>query len=416
MSIGDVFWMLLFLVIAAMSIALSLRVFYQWLTPISMYVGMNAVSMAFYHLRLVPMTDVSLETHALLLLSMFMFLTGVMLALGGRSPALQSLTGNARDVCHLDTFFYGTAALATIGWMLASSILISRYGLLSLIQNIWVLQVEFQMQFIGYLNMIGILVLPTYAIKRGLGRGRRRDVVLVGLTVFGLLLAGIKTYIMVSVIGAGLAWGVCRPGRFKPYNLGLGLAALLVFFVVYNRNIDVYVPEAVDESRAESSISILDRPYLYFVGSWPATEALVAGEMSPLPLPGSITFEPVWKILGSGLKFVEPLPLSLPFTNIGITEFNVYSFVGEMFWDWGWIGAMIASGLFGYVATRLYLRAMRARYWGNVLIYAVFGYGIFLSSFMYYYRFNLMLQLGYTYIVGFVILRGGIFLDRGRHD
>ncbi|MBK6899712.1 MAG: hypothetical protein IPH09_10705 [bacterium] len=69
----------------------------------------------------------------------------------------------------------------------------------------------------------------------------------------------------------------------------------------------------------------------------------------------------------------------------------------------------------GFVAARLHLRALSAPYWGNVLIYALFGYGIFLSPFMYYYRFNLIVQLLYVYAIGFVLLRGGVVVDRRRH-
>ncbi|MDO9694279.1 MAG: O-antigen polymerase [Candidatus Latescibacteria bacterium] len=415
MSAGDAFWLAFFLLIAAASIAFSMHVYGQWLTPASMYLGMNSLSMAFYHLRLVPLNDVSLTTHLLLLSSMALFQIGALLAIGGRSPDLRPAYARIRDARHLDTFFNVTAVLATFGWMLSATILVGRYGLVGLLQNIWVLQLEFQMQFIGYLNMIGIVVLPTYAIKHGLGRARPRDAFLAGLTVVGLLLAGIKTYIMVSVIGALLAWGICRPGRFRPQNLVLGVLILLGFFLVYNRHIDVFEPEAVDEAHAGSSLSILDRPYIYFVGSWPATESLVAGEMNSLPKPGSITFDALWKILGDGLHLVEPLPLALPFTNIGITEFNVYAFVGEMYWDWDWTGALFASLVYGFVSARLHLRALTAPYWGNVLVYALFGYGIFLSPFMYYYRFNLIVQLLYVYAIGFVLLRGGVLVDRRRH-
>ncbi|MBK6899698.1 MAG: hypothetical protein IPH09_10630 [bacterium] len=50
--------------------------------------------------------------------------------------------------------------MATMGWILPLAVILARYGPGHLLVNLWILQYEFQMQFLGYLNLVGILVFP----------------------------------------------------------------------------------------------------------------------------------------------------------------------------------------------------------------------------------------------------------------
>ena len=89
--------------------------------------------------------------------------------------------------------------------------------------------------------------------------------------------------------------------------------------------------------------------------------------------------------------------------------------MGTLYWDWGVVGALFASWLLGYASTLLYLRAKQASYWGHVLMYGLVGYGVFLSPFMYFYRFNMLVKMIFVFVLGFVVLRGGVLVDRRRH-
>lgn len=407
---ADYFWMVIFLVLAYMSVRLSKRYFGTWFSPVSMYVGMNALSMAGYHLKWLAYHDISLATHALLLMSMAAFVVGMQFALGGRFRPESLNEQPKRDLSNLDLFFYTTVSLATVGWLLASFILIKNFGLGRLINNIWMLQTEFQMQYIGYMNMMGILVLPIYTIRRLYDQTRPFDILLVCSALFGLLLAGIKSYLITSIVASMIIWAVLRPSRFRPAYLLGALGAMLSFFIAYSARIDIFVAATGDASQ---KFAMFQRPYAYFTGSWPALESLVSGIMPPLPYWGYITFQPLWKMLGF-LGIFDVLTRYLPSSNTGVTPFNVYSFVGEVYWDWGWSGAAIYSFLLGFISTRLYLRARLCVYWGHVLIYGIIGYGIFMSSFNYIYHFNVMLMLSFVYVFAFVLLRRGALVD-GRH-
>jgi hypothetical protein len=121
-------------------------------------------------------------------------------------------------------------------------------------------------------------------------------------------------------------------------------------------------------------------------------------------------------VLGDLLGVVESVPFAQDFTDIGATAFNVYSIFGVLYQEWTWPGAVLVTALLGFVSTRLYLRARRAGYWGHVLVYGLIGYGLFMSCFMYIFRFNMMLLLMYLYAFGFVALRGGVLVDRRHRD
>jgi oligosaccharide repeat unit polymerase len=195
-----------------------------------------------------------------------------------------------------------------------------------------------------------------------------------------------------------------------------GLLVMLVFFIIYTNKVDLFVVDAFESRTWLANFVPLQRPYVYLVGSWPALENVVNGTMPDSSIFGIVVLQPLWKILGDGLGLIDPVPFNLPFTNIGTTFFNVYSLPGEIFWDFGWPGLIGLSTLLGFVSTRLYLRLRRLGYWAHHLVYGIVGYGLFLAPFIYSYRFNVLVILGYIFVVGFVVLRGGTLFVRDRHE
>ncbi len=410
---ADFPWLILFAAIALVSVRISKRWYGSWFSPVSMYVGMNALSMAGYHLKWLAYHEVGLTTHLILLVSMFMFVLGAQNALGRGFAPERLPESPTRDYDSLERFFYLTVILSTVGWIVASAILLMRFGLGSLINNIWMLQSNFQMQFIGYLNMIGILVMPIYVIRHLSGRARSYDLLFVASSLFGLLLSGIKGYLVASSVCSVVVWSAMRPSRFRPaYLLGV-LGVLLAFFIAYTARVDIFVADQYAAGETSQKFSMFQRPYLYVTASWPAFESIIAGVMPDPPRWGFVTLQPLWKLLG-GLGVLEAVPHVLPFSTTGVAPHNVYAFAGEVFWDWGWFGCAGLSWLLGYLSTRLWLRARRCHHWGHVLVYGVVGYGVFMSVFAYFFRFNMMLMLLYTYLAAFVVPRGGVFVDRRR--
>lgn len=413
MNVADFLWILVFVFLLFLSVGLSLRLFNHWFTPLSIFIGINSLSFAGYHLKLLEMPEVSWTVHALVLSSFAMFGLGVFLAVGRRPEGLQLYTKPNMDLTGLSGFFYITVVLSTIGWMVQGTLLVMKMGLGSLLQNIWVLQGEFQVQGVGYLNMIGILAFPLFVLRRSVGTVKKVDYILVLVSMFGLLLAGIKGYMIFSIFGGAYVLSVARPEKFRLIHLVGGMAAILGFFIIYAAKVDIFATDFYVGSGLMKHLPALHMPYLYFVGSWPALDFIIDGSVDDLPRLGTFVLHPVWKLLGA-VGVVEYSHLYQPFVSIGKFTFNVYSLVGEVYWDLKWPGVLGVSLLLGLVNTRLYLRIWSSYYWGHAMVYAVVVHGLFISFFSFIYTFNVYFLLLYIYLVGFVFLRGGILNKTGQ--
>ncbi|NTV97048.1 MAG: oligosaccharide repeat unit polymerase [Thiobacillus sp.] len=391
----DVAWIVVFASLLAGCFILSLRLYRGVATPLFFFAGGYCVSVILYHLRLFEYPDVSLTTHLIVMLSIAAFLLGALLGTPGRkTPHRHSDPGG------LNLFFYATAVIAIIGWIIPLLVILGRYGTGHLLANLWILQYEFQMQFLGYLNLVGILVFPASQIKRKHGGLIWIDVVLVLLSLVGLVLAGNKSYLVYSLFGGVLVRSTNSADAVKVRHLVYLGVGVLLFFVIYNQFVDVLGIPQYPGSRIPAPLSFLERPYHYFTGALPAMEQIVHGEMPPRPVPGFVIFQPFWKVCGDLFGLIEPFPKVLPEVVIGPYAFNVYSFAGEVCWDLGPAGVALLSLLLGWALTSLQRRACEGGHWMGSMFYAVFGYGAVIAFFLYYYRFNTYFLAGYVVAAG----------------
>jgi oligosaccharide repeat unit polymerase len=410
-NVLDVFWIIVFLVLFLVAIFTSVKILGHWLTPLSIFIGINSISIIMYHFRFLNLTGVSTATHLVVISAFISFVIGVTIITvlkPAHNITNQNIIYNTRN---LSRFFYITICLATMGWVLQSILLVMKYGIGGLVTNIWILQNEFQVQYVGYLNVIGILVLPTYFIKKTISKANKTDLILTLLSLFGLFLAGNKSYLFWSVISGVLVMGAVKHQHFKIRHMFIPAIILVGFFIIYDSTIDIFAPDVIQGNGLAQQDTKLNKPYLYFTGSWPAMEMVASGHMEDLPQTGFATLQPLWKI-ASFCGLADKEDKSHPFTNIGPSEFNVYSFVGEVYWEWRLPGVMLFSFLLGFVSNGLYLRTRQSGYWGHVLVYSIFVYGVVLSFFMYRFRFKMFLLLVFVYFIGFVVLRNGIFIDK----
>ncbi len=397
MGFVDVVWIIVLLLIGVVAARLSLRLYGTLASPLGFYVFGNCMAGCLYHLRLLAYPDASLQVHALIILSMITFVGAAVLV--SRVDVKPAATSDDRG---LAVFFYTTCAVATLGWILPLSIMLMKYGVGHLLANLWLLEYEFQMQYIGNINVINIIIFPTYIVKRArLGAGRF-DVLFLVLSFFGLFLAGIKSFITYGVAAGMLAQSVSSRRGVRLWHLaGFGLV-IVAYFVVYNKLIDVFVVSQLPGSSFPDVIGFLERPYFYVTGAWPAMDMIIQGQIDPAPVPGFVTFEPFWKIVADFFGIVEAIPRALPIVPVGPYYFNVYTLAGEVYWDWGVVGLVVFSAGIGGIVTRLYLEARRAAFWGNALLYAIIGYGVVISFFLFYFRFTMFTLVVYTLVVGFL--------------
>jgi oligosaccharide repeat unit polymerase len=378
------------------------------ISPLSIFVGVNSTSLALYHLKMMALYDISLMTHLIALAGLMAFVVGSLMASGIPFQKPIRITSSQPPTRGLGRFFYSTGLLSSMGWVVALRLLAQRYSLSFLYSNPWILQSEFQMQFIGYLNLLGVLILPTFVLKWLLDRRRLLDLLVVLSALFGLVLAGIKSYFMISFISAVFVFAALRPGKIRVYHVVLISLVGLAFFAFYDKTIDVFVPISFRGATFPNWLNFLQRPYLYFVGSWPALDRIVHGHMPAQVIWGQVTLQPLWKVLGDGLQLIEPIPSYLPAVNIGASPFNVFSFIGEVYWDYGIVGVAILSLLLGFWGTRLYLQVRHLAAWQSALLYGIFAYVTFISFFAYYFQFTTIFLLLYIFFLGFALRRFGV--------
>ena len=398
MGIDDVVWIIVFALLGAVAARISLRLFGTIITPLGIYVLGNCTAGILYHLRLLAYPDVSIQVHALVILSMLCF--GGAAVLVSRRPVGSDAV---RDDRGLESFFRVTFAIALVGWGLPLALMLMKYGAGHLLTNLWLLESEFQMQYIGHLNVINILIFPTYIVKRHrLGVGKL-DALFLALSFFGLFLSGIKSFLIYSIVAGMLAQSVSAPRGIRPGHLAGFVILIVGFFVMYDRLIDLVGAVGLPGSSFPESLRFLERPYYYATGAWPAMDVVVQGQVDPVPVPGFVTFQAFWKVVADFFGVVDPIPRALPFVPVGPYFFNVFSFTGEVYFDWGLPGLVLMSAAVGGIVTRLYLSARRAAFWGGDLLYAIVGYGVVISFFVcFFLRFTMLSLFLYMIVLGYL--------------
>ncbi len=377
----------------------------DYLAPIGIFVGVNLASLALNQLSLLPLVPLSTQAWLLVVVSLFSFVVGAFMA----TPSLivagkrlgQGRFFDEKDLAAsegLSPFFYFTALLGIAGWVFFVTLVVPP-GWLS---NPWLLQGDYVIPYhLGYFLVAGELALPAFVL---LALAKRKVVLpavclLVG-NVLALAACGIKSYLILSAATSLLVWSTVRRGRVRLRHLLVVAAMLVGFMALYDRFIDIFAPRQFAGSKFPAALSFLERPYLYAAGSWSAMSVVMA-DPPPQAHWGQVTLLPLWKLLGpGGLGLMERVPKYLPFVDIGPSSFNTYSLIGEVYWDFGWLGSILICFFLGFVSTRLYLAARKRRDWVLYLLSALFSYGLFISFFMYYYRDNLIFLLLYAVVAG----------------
>lgn len=392
-----------FALLAYASLRFSLRAYGDYLAPIGLFFCVNLSSLSFYHLKLLSLTGISLQAYVLIAISLFSFLVGVLFAspfLIMKKKALPKqglLKKNTKESSGLVLFYYLTAFLGIAGWVFYVTV-VTPPGWLS---NLWLLQGNVMPHHLGYLTLSGTLVLPIFVL---IALIRHRITFLSVCFLLGelvaLMLVGIKSYLIIGLATSILVWAIARPGRIRMKHIAILVLCIIGFMIIYDHFIDVFVQDQIQESKFPTKLSFLKRPYLYMIGSWSAMSAVMGDPPEPDHW-GQVTLQPLWQILGPrGLRFMDQVQQSKPFLNIGSTDMNVYSLIGELYWDYGWFGSIFGCIILGFVSTKLYVVSRKYCNWRMYLFNALFCYGLFISLFAYYYRTALIFLLLYVLIIG----------------
>lgn len=405
MIASDMLLSLLFGIMAICSIWWSQFVYGDGFAPLGIYLTVTFSSLALWNLKLVALVQLSGFVYSIIFLSVIGFIFGAFIAAPGTY-----LRGNRVTVCQypmvnqkgLKTFFYVIGILSTIGWIVLLINFSYHFSLSTVWEEPYKLQPAFQtMRFVGYLNLLGILVLPTYVLfRKSEKKGGKLSFLLVISSFVGLLLAGIKSYLFFSVVTSLFAWGGTRRRGTPLRYMMTSAVCLIIFMILYDHVIDIFVAQHGAESILNTVAPTLYRPYLYTVGSWSALTVAINDSVSQSFL-ASFSLGFLWKILGNGFGIINPVQQFTAYSNIaaiGHHDFNVYSMAGGLFFDYGLTGVLIGSVFWGGISTYFFLIARKSRKWTSILGSSVINYGLFLSFFTYYFTFNLLFLLAIIFL------------------
>jgi len=226
--------------------------------PVGLFLGINLASLALYHLNLIALTSVSANAYVLIFASLFSFLVGALmfspkLVLQGAELDRRVLFQDAKKESKgLAVFYYITGILSIGGWV--SLLFLSEYSLTQILVAPSVLQASFQKQYIGYLNLLGILVPPSFILLT-LARKRVTIISILSLiaATIGLLLAGIKSYLIFSMVVSLFVWSAAKPGKIRLKHLAILSLFVVLFMVLFDHYVDIYVAHQFSSSKFPKS-------------------------------------------------------------------------------------------------------------------------------------------------------------------
>lgn len=377
---------------------LSKVVYKDLFSPLSVFVGANLASLALWHFKLFELVGLSNNVYLILMLSIVAFWLGAVLV----APECW-LTRKEKQVPQdiqvsnkiINKIYWGVVAISTIGWISQLWLFVEAHGVLAIWTNPYSLQKEFQVKYLGYLNLIGALALPVYVLLHKKKTASWVTFFGTCAAFIGLLLAGIKSYLIMSLVMSFFVYTVTSNQRRQRAALlyGIGIVLILLgFFVLYDNVVDVYDGGNLAAANNGIWLDSISRPYIYLVGGWSGF-SVITERSTAIPHVAYFSLSWLWKILGSWLHFMDPVPDYSPFSEVGenvSVRTNVYTFIGSLYWGIGPIGAVSASMFWGVVSTKLYVLARKKRTIGLVLISSLIMYCLFLSFFTYYFRFNIL--------------------------
>jgi len=416
MSIMNLSAFVFFALLSYTGFQFSRLMYRSYFAPPGLFLGMNFASLALYQLHLLPLFQVSFQTYLLIMLSMLSFFVGGLMAspyfaLKGK-PLLKYGVFHSAEISNssgLCLFYYFTSSLSILGYIYFFKFVVPP----GWISQPWILQGQVVPYHFGYLLLLGALVPPSFVLLSLV----KRKVTLLSfcfllINILALAFVGIKSYLVIGLATALLTWVVARPSKIQIKHLVILTVIFIGFMVVYDKYIDIFGSFRFVGSKFLALLSFLEKPYLYIVGSWPALSVAMSTQLK-LPYFGQVTLEPVWKIIGpGGIGIVKSFSKYLPFVDIGPSYFNVYSLIGEIYLDYGWLGPILGCFILGFISTKLYIKAYKSGNWILHLLSAIFSYGLFISFFLYYYRSNLIFLLLYVLIIGHIAKRLSIALNR----
>ncbi len=349
-------------------VVLKLTVRTLTFSNMSIFLGVWIALLGLYQLKLVPFDPLSLELQ--LYLTTFFGLYGFSYFTGStafgyartpRSHLIKKLSIQSSNRAFMYLFLILWLALIIV-FVRSVSInglimIVSQGGARKAITNLENVKISFYL--FGYLFLIAASVsaLPKSFIRRVL------FFTIIGIVLGSMLVTAAKINFVSASFLIYIVWYNNRHRSIITLlrHFGLAIIALYAFIFIFS----LYTGKVIDKSIGSIS-SIQDilqfssdaflYPYEYFVGSLAALNKVFLYAEPHTYLPGSISFYSVYQILmrlGMIDSGAQLAPQFYDFVTVGGVTTNVYTFLYDLFLDFGLFFPLIAALFLGFIHSRL---------------------------------------------------------------
>lgn len=166
----------------------------------------------------------------------------------------------------------------------------------------------------------------------------------------------------VWIVGFHFVWRpVANPRRIAAWGVILFVAGLSFFYVIGNQKgatLDTY--PTVRDAVTNEAFEPIALPYMYVTANVPVLGQLMQDPTAPTTF-GQLTARPVSTLLHRILPISGNAPDQGGFYGIPFSSYNSATWLDPFFRDFGVLGALLLPGLFGFLATWIFLVARRGR-------------------------------------------------------
>lgn len=318
---------------------ISWLIFKNIISPFSVYALANGVSLVLATINWNNLDFVRFEVYVWFFVANIMMLIGSILAQGGRRKIKQFKLKESHKEEELFIVITGTVGL--IGMIILSLNILTKFSFIFIITTPAILQKNFQtISGVGYMNTLNLLVIPAIVYSIVIKKNIKPKYFFFAFTsIIALILAGNKTYIMMSILTAFYISAIHQKTILKfARNISFVIIFVFGYFIWYFNHIDVGLIGTAVEAL-----------YSYLSSSWIALGNMLRDNMKSEKI-GYYTLYFFYKVNA----VITNTPLGnnyMPFTNIP-SLFNVYTSLGELFSDYGYYGIVGGQILFGYIGAK----------------------------------------------------------------
>lgn len=361
-------WLTLAIFTALLILVATRLLFRDWASPVGIYLWMWAGAVGLLFLGFVSYHEVSPTTWGAVALSGAAFLAGTVLATAWMlplpRPAQPPMAVLALDRGRFEKLMWLLLLLGTLGLLLQMRHLHSVMGLSTLIENpVKARELHENVRFWGYfniLNVVNVVLAVLYLCRYRVPRLWMPPLFVVALV--SALITTDRTRFFYMAIWALCAWWYASGGMRltcrKLLLTLLTLAVLLGFFVLIGNHYQrQYHERYATYMQFPAGTAFLADPYIYFTGSLPALDAMLA-DGSPLYL-GRFSFSPLVSLLKLFLPGLEPVDLKGTLYHVPM-EINTFSYLHQFYLDFGWFGILLGPFFCGLLSGWVYM-VMRKR-------------------------------------------------------